>query len=152
MFNTITRTLIISIDAVGLMLLIGGCGKADKPAPEAKKAQEGAEPAAEVAESADALAYVYTADALYTCPAHPILISDDAEAMCPRCNAKLEKMSDEDVAELRASHPKGCASCVIVVPGDSPMENCPKCGMALVSIPEPQPAETAEVEPETHEH
>ncbi len=152
MFNTITKILIISIVAVGLMLLIGGCGKADKPAPEAKEAQEGAEPAAETPESAEALAYVYTAEALYTCPAHPILISDDAEAMCPRCNTKLEKMSDDNVAKLRASHPKGCATCGIVVPGDSPMENCPKCGMALASIPEPQSEEAVEAEPETHEH
>jgi len=77
---------------------------------------------------------VFSAESLYSCSMHPAVVTDNPEALCPECGMKLEKMSDEKVAELRASQPKGCPMCAMVVPGDSEMEKCPTCDMELKEI------------------
>ncbi|RJP82624.1 MAG: hypothetical protein C4524_00495 [Candidatus Zixiibacteriota bacterium] len=41
---------------------------------------------------------------LYTCPMHPEFITANAEAECPQCGMKLEKLSEEKAAEFRAKH------------------------------------------------
>ncbi len=74
------------------------------------------------------------AEALYTCPMHPDVITADVSTPCPLCNMKLKKMSDEKVKELLSSNPRGCPMDPIVVKGDSKTENCPVCNMKLGAI------------------
>ncbi len=146
-------TFIISLVSVSLILALGGCGKSGDQKTEAQGTTETTgEMAANHGMSSDGLAYVQTAEALYSCEMHPVLVSDNAEAQCPRCNMALTKMSDETVTELRDANPKGCSMCSIVVTGDSPMDQCPKCGMDMVAVPEAAAA-TDEADPHAgHNH
>lgn len=82
---------------------------------------------------------VYTADALYTCPMHKQVVTDNPEAKCPLCNMNLVKMSDEDVAKLRASDPVGCPMDPIVkADKEGAEQRCEICKMKLRTIPEPK--------------
>ena len=77
---------------------------------------------------------VFTAEALYSCPMHPEIVTEDADLKCPLCNMKLNKMTDKQVKQLQDSHPKGCVMCPIVVKGDSDTNTCATCKMKLVEI------------------
>ena len=131
----------ITLVTIALVITVGGCGKGDR-SQEAAQTESKHEArvigAHEHGMAADKLAYVHEAEALYTCSHHPAIVSDNAEATCGECGMALEKMSDEAVAELRASHPKGCPMCNMVVPGESEVTQCPKCGMDLVAVPKPE--------------
>lgn len=80
------------------------------------------------------MARAYEAEELYTCPMHAEVISDDAELPCPLCEMKLEKLSEEETAELRGHELHGCPMCPIVRGADEKDEGCPVCGMKLVFI------------------
>ncbi|MBU1651317.1 hypothetical protein KKA00_03800 [bacterium] len=128
---------ITALLAVGLLLIFSGCNKAEKQPASKAEAEQTTKKAKMVGSSGMStagLAYVTTADNLYSCSHHPYLISDKP-GVCQECNMSLTKMSDEDVAKLRASHPKGCPMCNVVLQGDSEVTKCEKCGMALVAVP-----------------
>ncbi|HDH58295.1 MAG TPA: hypothetical protein ENF16_06765 [Bacteroidetes bacterium] len=138
---------IVILAGIAALLLTGGIG-CSKKQPEQQTQQ--VEQAPQVAEpqyvgSVDeegkaigsALAAIYTADSLYSCPMHPEVVTDHPGARCPQCGMNLEKMPDEKVAELRASSPKGCPGCAYVVPGNSEVTKCPGCGADLVEAAKP---------------
>ncbi len=130
--------LMIAAAVTVMVVLLAGCGKSSEKQPEAtsKRQMQGM--------SAEGLNYIYTAETLYTCSMHPEVATDNAAASCPECGMSLKEMSEQQVTELRASHPRGCPMCNIVVPGDSEMKKCPKCGMKLVDV--------ADSDPHSHNH
>jgi hypothetical protein len=130
------------VGLLALLLLVAwnGCTK-KQPEQKAETEAEESPYAGSVDEDGkakgSALAVVHTADALYQCPMHPEIVTDHAAARCPECGMNLEKMSDESLAELRASNPKGCLMCAYVVPGDAEATQCPY-GTELVKAPAEQ--------------
>ncbi|MDP8288199.1 MAG: hypothetical protein RAP03_16120, partial [Candidatus Electryonea clarkiae] len=85
---------------------------------------------------------VYSSDDLYTCLGHSSFVSSDADLNCPVCKTGLTKMSDKQVAGLRASHPKGCTMCPVVEKGDSNIDKCLGCKMELKNIENPEDVKT----------
>ncbi|MBC8367159.1 hypothetical protein H8E52_07105 [bacterium] len=77
----------------------------------------------------------YQAEALYTCPMHSEVISDDVELECPICGMDLKQMVEEKVVELRSQELFGCPMCAIVRSGEAVEEGCTVCGMNLLAIP-----------------
>jgi len=107
--------------------------KAERPCDQARTGDAMHEVCAEAVEQ------FYAADALYTCAEHPEVVSADADAICPLSGAKLVKMSDKAVAELRSQKLVGCPMCSIAMPagagGDA--KQCPVCGMDLPIMARP---------------
>lgn len=77
---------------------------------------------------------VFLAEKLYTCPMHPEIVTEDADMKCPLCKMKLSQMTEKQVHELRHSDPKGCSMCPVVVKGNSKVDKCVGCKMALVEL------------------
>ncbi len=142
--NTIILVAAIAVLSLSLVLITSGCSKKEnepqsRTSPQTKAmsggmAQSGVEARGKA--KGATMNKVFTADKLYTCPMHPEVVTDNGEARCPLCGMNLKQMSDEEVAKLRGSHPKGCVMDPIVVPGDAPVEKCSICGMNLKEIPE----------------
>jgi hypothetical protein len=147
---------VIALVAAGLIFAVSGCGKTDRSQEAAQtetKHEAEVVGAHEHEMAADKLAYVHEAEELYTCSHHTSIVSDNPEATCAECDMALTEMSDEAVAELRASSPKGCPMCNMVVPGDSEVAQCPKCGMDLVAVPESNPEPEPDPDPHAgHDH
>ncbi|MBL7032546.1 MAG: hypothetical protein ISR91_00215 [Candidatus Delongbacteria bacterium] len=83
----------------------------------------------------EALNYVNTAEKLYTCPMHAEVVTADGDKLCPSCNMELRPMSAKEMKKLRASEPKGCPMCALVLPGDAEQTTCPTCEMKLMPVP-----------------
>ena len=142
---------IITLAALAALFLTMGIGctkkQPEQQAQETEQMPQAAEP--QYVGSVDeegkavgsALAAIYTAESLYSCPMHPEVVTDHPGARCPKCGMNLEKMSDEKVAELRASNPKGCPGCAFVVAGDSEVTTCPGCDAELVEAAKPENTE-----------
>lgn len=151
MKRSVLQFLTVGVLAVFLIIVAAGCAqkKSEEQAAETQAEAQAVQPEVKGQVDADGKAtggtmgIIYEADDLYTCVAHPEVVTDNPEALCPECGIKLEKMSDEAVAKLRESNPKGCPGCAIVVPGDAEMEKCPICGADLKAI---QKSESGEPE------
>ncbi len=147
----ITYSIIVLVLMMGVVAVMGGCGKGKAPEAEAETADAGNEMDGEM--SGDhamhgGIDYVMTADHLYTCGMHADQVSDKSDAKCSHegCGMPLTEMSAEKVSELRASNPKGCGMCSFVVSGDSELEDCPSCKMKLTTAG----AEKEEMAPKEH--
>jgi len=130
---------LVAVLALGVLIVVSGCNKAEKQSASkaaAEKTQDThkTQMVGGSGMSAEGLAFVYTADSLYHCSHHSYIISDKS-GTCSECGMTLTQMSNDDVAQLRTSQPKGCPMCDIIVPGNSEMTKCPKCGMQLVEVP-----------------
>ncbi|MBS1260867.1 MAG: hypothetical protein MAG453_00183 [Calditrichaeota bacterium] len=117
------------------------CTSCDSPGASKTAAENGSEHAgrgidANGRAAGSTLLAAYMADALFTCPMHPEVITDRADARCPLCGMELAPLSAEETAALKASEPKGCPMHPVVVPGDSETDTCPICGMDLVTVAE----------------
>ena len=85
-----------------------------------------------------AMSFVYTADSLYSCPMHPMIVSDKPYAHCTidGCGMPLKRMNDDQVKVLReAKQLYVCPmpSCSVVTASEN-LKNCPVCGMKLVPL------------------
>jgi hypothetical protein len=70
----------------------------------------------------------------YQCPDHDHIVTADANTHCPHDQKALEKMTAEQVAELKASDPHGCVMCPVIYPGSQKDERCSICNMKLKPV------------------
>ncbi|MBZ0266401.1 hypothetical protein K8I28_17220 [bacterium] len=78
---------------------------------------------------------IYESSELYHCSVHSI-VSDNPEAKCPSCDAKLAKMTDKEVAELQKGQAVGCPMCPVVMDADKVAKEDQKCGFCKMQLQE----------------
>lgn len=112
MRRTFPTLLIIAIIALPIALLAVGCTKkantetSQEPGDVHKKTGEAMSgmPHGESQAGATKQETLFAADSLYTCPMHPDVITTDPQGRCPKCGMNVQKLSDEQVRELKKVH------------------------------------------------